>query len=421
MNAGGSSQAGVVVLVGALLASFGLQACTSSEGASPSVDDLGSTPIGDGGTGTGTPKPADPGAESDGGEPPPPPCDTSQAPTIQAAFESADAAPIGINAVAIIRDRSCGERFFTRGPSQYQADVVHLVGSNTKTYVASLTLLLADDGVLSLDDSISKWIKGVPGGDVVTVRHLLNHTSGIADYGGSIPDMLIAMLGIGFSPQQLVNKAFSKPVLFAAGTAATYSNSNYILLGMIAEAATGKTLESLIRERILSRIGASATFFHGKEEIEGDVAVGRTFLGGNGASVAPSYYWAAGSYAATPSDLAKWVEARASGQFHSAQGNAELLKMVDTPIEGVTFGAGIMRFVAPALHLPPDVEALGHPGLIMGYYSYGMYYPRTKTTVVVIVDSDEGPKGPAPLNGFKSFLDPLYFSVADRLTGYTAP
>lgn len=72
------------------------------------------------------------------------------------------------------------------------------------------------------------------------------------------------------------------------------------------------------------------------------------------------------------------------------------------------------------MHLPAARRS-AHPGLIMGYYSYDIYYSKSKTSAVVIVDSDDGPQGPAPLHGFKSYLDPLYFAVYDPLFGYAAP
>lgn len=425
METGRSKLGGLLVLMGTLAAaSLALTACGASEGAAPN-DDVATGDAGPGAPTTTPPSGTSNDAGQDAGEPPPPPCDETQAATIQAAFESTTAAPAAVNAVAFVRDPSCGDRYFTRGPAKYPAETVQLLGSNTKTYVASAVLLLADDGVVSLDDPVAKYVPSVPGGDAVKVRHLLNHTSGIADYGGDFTFMIPAILGIAYTPDQLISKAFAKAVAFQPGASVQYCNTNFVLLGMIAEKASGKPLESLIRERILEPIGANATFFHGKESIAGDVAFGKTFLGSNGASISPSFYWAAGAYGGTPSDLAKWVEIRGSGKFHSAAANAELFtKQVDPKLAtnpGVTFGAGIMHFVAPSMHLTGDAEAWGHPGEIMGYYSYGLYYPKTKTTIVVVVDSDDGPNGAAPLNGFVSYLDPLYFSVSDTLFGYAPP
>src|SRR5262249_43004900 len=99
---------------------------------------------------------------------------------VQRAIDSA--VPADINAVAMVRDPACGARFFTHGPGRYTAGLLHGFGSNTKMYVASIVLMLLDEGRVSLDAPIGTWIAGVPGGAAIRVRHLLQHTSGLYDY-----------------------------------------------------------------------------------------------------------------------------------------------------------------------------------------------------------------------------------------------
>src|SRR5258708_4033352 len=136
MNAGHSSRAGLFVVAGALLAasSLALPGCGSS-------------------------------GAGDGVESSPAPCDAAQSMAIQAAFDD-EAIPNDVGAVAVVKDASCGSRYFTRGASKDVPETaLQLIGSNTKTYIASLVLLLVDDGKLSLSDPVTKWIPDVPGGD----------------------------------------------------------------------------------------------------------------------------------------------------------------------------------------------------------------------------------------------------------------
>lgn len=256
------------------------------------------------------------GAEG-GVEPPPPPCDPEQTKAIEDSFAD-PAIPLDVGAVAMIQDPSCGRRYFTRGASKDVPETaLHLIGSRTKTYIASLVLLLVEDGELSLSDPATKWIPNVPGGDAVEVEHLLRHTSGIYNYTSDPLYMSGSMfLHQTYTPQELLNIAFGEPPSFAPGEAGKweYSNTNYVMLAMIVEAVTGKGVAEVLRERILGPIGANATFYAGPEPVKGDVAFGRTFLGSNGATALdPSATWGCGNMVATMGDLVDWGERREGG------------------------------------------------------------------------------------------------------------
>lgn len=359
-----------------------------------------------------------PAASSDAGEPPPPPCDPAQAAAVQASFERA--APDAIDAVALVKDPSCGARYFTRGPSKIPESALQILASNTKTHVASLILLLAEDGKLRLDDSASRWIPGLPGGDAIKIRHLLNHTSGLYNYTDSNFFMVASSLKTVYSPQDLLDISFDKALAFAPGESGKweYSNTNYVLLGMIAEKVTGRPVEQLLRERILTPIGANETFFHGKEEIVGDIAPGRSFLGTNGATfMDPSASWCAGSYVGSMRDLVQWCELRGSGKFHSAKSQAAMLETVPTNDPHRRYGAGVSVFDATALH--GNGPAIGHAGDLVGYHSYAFYFPEKKTTVAVMVNDDEGPSGSFPLA--PTYRSELFLSVTDALFGDHRP
>lgn len=393
--------------LGALLA---VTACGASA-EKPTSDDRELAPAPDGGEAAAVPAADTPSSTADGGAVPP--CDSKQTAAIQARLD-ADA-PAGIDAVALIKDPSCGVRFFSRGPSKIPRDALHLLASNTKTYLASLILLLAEDGVLTLDEPISRWIGNVPGGDAIVVRHLLNHTSGIYNYSDSVLFRAQSTFGKKYSPQELVDLAFGQKTYFAAGAGWAYSNTNYTLLGMIAEKAAGQPVEKLLRDRILTKVGAEHTFFYGKEQVNGQIAPGRTFLGGtNGATFNdPSTFWCSGSYVGTPDDLLAFVELRSSGKLHSSQSNAEMLKTVKVS-DTLEYGAGMMVYQPSVTH--GGGKAYGHGGDLVGYHSYGLYFPERNATVVLIVDSDAGPSGSFPFSA--TYREPLWFSLIDPLFGY---
>src|SRR3954453_10056417 len=140
------------------------------------------------------------------------------------------------------------------------------VGSVTKTFVATVILQLAGEGKLSLDDSVERWLPGeVPNGGAITVRQLLTMTSGIFDYLNDGDDTVLerelAHPDVRWAPQDLVAIATTHAPRFAPGTAWSYSNTGYILLGQIAEKAAGKPIADSLRERIFTPAGLHATSF----------------------------------------------------------------------------------------------------------------------------------------------------------------
>src|SRR3954454_7199600 len=128
------------------------------------------------------------------------------------------------------------------------------IGSLTKTYVATVVLQLAEEGRLSLDDPVARFLPGlVPGGDKITIRQLLNQTSGLFDYEKDprvLAPYLAGNLAHRWAPRKLVRIAVSHRPLSTPGTRFSYSNTNYILAGLIVEAATGETLARVLDRRL---------------------------------------------------------------------------------------------------------------------------------------------------------------------------
>lgn len=387
--------AGRARLFGSLLLTLVLGACGSDASRGPDDPNANQAPgrtdddgrgdtDGDGG-GSSSPTPRD-----DGGAPAWT-CDEAKMGAIQASIDAA--IPNDIDAVAFVKEPSC-ERYFTHGPSHYPVTTPHRIASNTKMYVASLILLLADDGLLTLDDPIAKWAnepEKVPGGNAITIRQALHHTSGLYNYTANLQFQSQAASGKKFTPEELVGFGFSGGLYFTPGTGFQYSNTNYIVLGLIAERAAHAPLEELLRKRILEPTGAKASYLDGKET-GAQVAAGKSASGGPSSPWDPSTAWAAGAVVATAEDLGRWTEVRGNKTFHSQAANDALFDLVT--IQGnadVRYGAGMFELGPAITH--GGGTGIGHGGDFPGYHSWALYFPEKKTTIAVVVDSDASPPG----------------------------
>ena len=199
------------------------------------------------------------------------------------------------------------------------------IGSLTKTYVATVLLQLAEEGRLSLDDPVTRFLPGlVPGGDKITIRQLLNQTSGLFDYEKDprvLAPYLAGNLAYRWAPRKLVRIAVSHRPLFTPGTRWSYSNTNYILAGLIVEAATGATLGQVLDRRLFRPLRLRHTAFqtsprmpvpdaHGYYVFDKPPATDITGLS--------PYPWAAGALVANAADVASFYRALLSGRLLNA-------------------------------------------------------------------------------------------------------
>ena len=131
------------------------------------------------------------------------------------------------------------------------------IGSVTKSFVATVALQLVGEDKFGLDDPLARWLPGlVPNGDDITVRQLLNHTSGLYDYTDDLPEPPRP-----FQPRQLVAIATGHRPLFVAGKRFSYSNTNYILAGLVIERVTGQRLATQLQQRIVGPLSLGDTEF----------------------------------------------------------------------------------------------------------------------------------------------------------------
>jgi CubicO group peptidase (beta-lactamase class C family)/pimeloyl-ACP methyl ester carboxylesterase len=272
------------------------------------------------------------------------------------------------------------------------------IGSNTKSFIIVLLLQLQEEGVLSIDDPLSKWLpdwaEKIPNGDQMTLRQLAQHTSGIWDYGDPIVDEAAndpTKLEQGYTPAELVQYALDNGTPdFAPGEEGMwkYSNTGYILLGMVIEKAAGQPLGELLKARIFEPLGLqTAALLEGVPE-PGEITNGYWWTEdgkiNNTTSWNASQGWAAGAIAMTAEELLTYGKALAAGRlFQSPDTLAEMLIFDPNGMDGLMpYGLGLMDYSkvgAPG--------SWGHAGETAGFQSLWYTNPETGVTVVGLTNS----------------------------------
>jgi D-alanyl-D-alanine carboxypeptidase len=264
-------------------------------------------------------------------------------------------------------------------------------GSVLKTAVATAVLQLVEHGKLSLESSVSQLLPGeitrrVHDADRITLRMLLDHTSGIPEFDDAdFNARLLAEPTHIWALNELLDRAFALPATFPPGGGFSYSNTDYVLLGQIIERAVGQPWRQVVRERVFARVGLSHSSLpeegnsrcdgcsRGYESIENQLI--------DATEVDPSMAGPAGGDALVSStqDLAKFLGELAKGKLFDAPATLELmLAFVDAPIpeEATTgYGLGVARFQMG------DTQLFGHLGGAVGFQSFMLYEPGSGTVV----------------------------------------
>jgi D-alanyl-D-alanine carboxypeptidase len=269
------------------------------------------------------------------------------------------------------------------------------IGSVTKTFVATVVLQLVGEGRLSLTDTVEGRLPGlVPNGQAITVRQLLNMTSGLFDYPKDpriFAPFLQGDLAHAWAPRELVAVATSHAPLFAPGTGYAYCNTCYVLLGLMIEAASDNPLKAELRQRILEPLRLHATSFATTPRIAGRHARGYMRVGQPSledvTALSPSWGWAAGAIASTADDVARFYRALLGGRLL----RPKLLRAMRTTVAGnaeARYGLGI-----GTLRLPCST-AWGHQGGIIGYDAWALASRdgRRQTVVFTNLEGSSFPK-----------------------------
>ncbi len=182
-------------------------------------------------------------------------------------------------------------------------------GSITKTAVAALFLRLEDEGAVSLDDTVDGWFPELPGAAQIHLRDLLSHTSGLRNFTAmpAFFQMLAAQDATGWTPRGIVELAADEGLDFEPGTDWSYSNTNFHVLGLIAEAVTGDTLPRALHVRVRDPAGLSRTWLRGFQDPSVCAPVATGHLGSDPAfPLDPAWQWAAGGFFSDVRDLLRW-------------------------------------------------------------------------------------------------------------------
>lgn len=296
-----------------------------------------------------------------------------------------------------------------RGTPMPDTALLH-AGSVGKTFFAALILQLIGEGKLGLDDKVSRflgaepWYASLPNGETITVRMLLNHTSGVPEYGQDFMVALIKEPGRPRTPLDAVKSVAGAKPLFAAGSKFGYTDVNFQVLQLLAERITGTSAYSEIEMRILRPLSLTRVFAADRKSIPGLVTgyAGKdSFLGfdavvKDGALILdPTFEGGGGGFVTNAGDLARWMALFAEGKAFPIS----LLPQVRTGVPAGQLDVGndaVSGLGAEIVQTPLGV-AYGHGGFFPGYLSLVLWYPERGVSVAIQVNSSAGDAVTRPL------------------------
>ncbi|MEW2176137.1 serine hydrolase domain-containing protein [Streptomyces sp. NPDC005406] len=275
------------------------------------------------------------------------------------------------------------------------------IGSATKTFTATVVLQLAGEGQLSLEDTVERWLPGMVRGERVdgrriTVRQLLQHTSGIPD---ALPEIAALRDAAGYraerfrtyTPEELVGLALRGRKDASVDAEWSYSNTNYILAAMIIREVTGRSWDREVEDRIIRPLGLKGTSVPGTSPFvpvphARAYAAFRTGTGIDVTALDPSMAIGSGSIISTTHDLNRFYAALLGGRLLAPAELDAMRATVSAPELGVRYGLGLGE-----IPLSCGGSYFGHPGELLGYRSWSGVTPDGSRTAVVYATSDGGP------------------------------
>ena len=268
-------------------------------------------------------------------------------------------------------------------------DTVFAIGSDTKQFTAAAILQLRDQGKLSLDDAVTKWLPDFDTrGNQVTLRNLLGHTSGITDLV-DIPELrAMQLMRNPKITRDDVYKVVSRyTFMFPTGTMQLYSNTNFWLLGLIIEKASGMTYEDYIEKKLFEPLGMTRSMYCNTSEAVSNRAYGYGMRSGVSRRVPDILHtatYSAGAICSTVRDLVKWLQALHGGKVLTPKSYGDM-------ISPSTLNDGTSLRYAKGLFVGEDSNGLkfiGHDGGGFGFSSNTRWYPGARLAVVVLTNSE---------------------------------
>ncbi len=283
-------------------------------------------------------------------------------------------------------------------------DGLMLQGSVGKTYFAALAMQLVGEDRLDLDARVSgflghhDWYRRIPNADGITVRSLMNHTSGVMRYEfmPAFTADLSAQPDKFWTPEERLSYVLDETPSFAPGEGWEYSDTDFILLGMVIEEVTGETCYDLIRSRLLAPLGLEETLPSDTRTIpgliQGYAGLPNPFGGSDEMllpdgrfAINPQFEWAGGGFASTPSDLARWARALYTGKAFDEHLLPLMLDGVPARLgPGSRYGLGVILTDTSA------GPSQGHSGFFPGYLTEMAYFPDLDVAVALQVNTSFG-------------------------------
>ncbi|MDH5231130.1 MAG: beta-lactamase family protein [Gammaproteobacteria bacterium] len=284
-----------------------------------------------------------------------------------------------------------------------------LAASIGKTYVAATTLALVQEGRLSLHEPVSVWLGKYPwftrlaNHDSITLHHLLTHSAGLADHV-HMESFQMAFVqdwqaeNNAFPPQRLIEFILDKPALFPVGQGWAYSDTGYILIGLIIETVTGNTYYNEVEKRFIKPLKLTETSASNRRDLKqlaaGYLSADNPFglptktLDNNGQLyLHPGIEWTGGGLVSSSRDLAHWGHALFNGKVMSGDYRNELFNSIriDPQMADIQYGAGVAIYKTS-----PVGPVLGHAGWIPGYISSLRHYMDSGVTIAFQINTDSG-------------------------------
>ena len=280
------------------------------------------------------------------------------------------------------------------------AALPYQIASNSKQFTAMALLLLEDEGKVGMDDHVDKYLPGITGGDRITIRELLSHTSGLQDFWPQ--DYPFVDMEKPTTPQHIVDKWAKKPLDFEPGTRWQYSNTGYVVAGMIAEKVSGEPLLTYLHRKIFDPLGMTSV----KDQDDTNTPAfpagyHRNALGPVRVAQQPGRGWlyAAGELSMTAGDLAKWDIARMNRALIPAEDWIEQ----ETPVlrkDGRTNGYGL----GISNHYVGERHVIDHGGEAVGFLTQNTIYPDTRDAIIVFTNADFSRASDTLTDGIKKIV-----------------
>lgn len=273
-------------------------------------------------------------------------------------------------------------------------DMIFASGSVSKTFTATVVLHLVDDGIINLDDPISKWIDSFPNIDpAITIDQLLTHTSGIFSYTSNEE----FVQGLFQEPDNMYHPvdilAYVEEPLFDRGTSWSYSNTNYLLLGMIVEASTGMAFHRVLRTYIIEPLQLRNTLFPPFEDLN-NALVAHSWLRNTSGELEDTFgklnaaysgAWTAGAIHSTSADLVMFLRALMQSEIISQGSLDKMVSFVAVNNEAHShfggYGYGVMQFFTVR-------EFWGHSGDFFGYRTNMIYVPQDNVFIAFHINQE---------------------------------